>query len=224
MKKYSLILFVGSAIAEFTVQAFSFTDIHYVSKPLLMISLLLYYLSSVNAEERSNVTIAALAFSWVGDVLLLFQSKEELYFIGGLLAFLVAHLFYIFAYRQFRTEDRSKELLGVQRFRFSFPIILAGTGLITVLYAHLGTLKIPVIIYALVLMFMVLNALFRFGRTSLGSFSMVFFGATLFMISDSMIAVNKFLTPIAYSGLWIMLTYVGAQYLIIEGLIRHKHN
>lgn len=166
--------------------------------------------------------VLALIFSWGGDVLLMYQPKHELYFIFGLASFLIAHLFYIFAYRQFRSEDTSNALLGVQRFRYSFPVILAGTGLITVLYNHLGDLKIPVVIYALVLVLMVLNALFRFGRTGLASFSMVFFGATLFMISDSLIAINKFLMPVAYSGFWVMITYITAQYLIVEGLLKHK--
>jgi uncharacterized membrane protein YhhN len=223
MKKIFFWIFILVSIAELISQAMDLQGLHTVTKPLLMTVLIAYYITSVKKEERSGIVVLALAFSWLGDVLLMFQAKSELFFIGGLLAFLVAHLYYIFTYRQFMLEDTSKALLGVQRFRYSFPIILAGTGLITVLYSHLGGLKIPVIIYALVLVLMVINALFRFGRTSLASFTMVFFGATLFMMSDSMIAINKFLMPIAYSGFWIMLTYLTAQYLIIEGLLKHRN-
>lgn len=222
MKKVTFWIFIVISIAELISHGMDLPKLHTLTKPLLIIALSAYYIASVKKEERSRIVLLALAFSWLGDVLLMFQEKNELFFIGGLLAFLVAHLYYIFTYRQFMIEDTSKALLGVQRFRYSFPIILAGTGLITVLYSHLGGLKIPVIIYALVLVLMVINALFRFGRTSTSSFSMVFFGATLFMISDSMIAINKFLMPVAYSGFWIMLTYLAAQYLIIEGLVRHR--
>jgi hypothetical protein len=42
------------------------------------------------------------------------------------------------------------------------------------------------------------------------------------MISDSTIAINKFLQPIPQSGLLIMSTYMAAQWLIVEGLIRHQ--
>jgi uncharacterized membrane protein YhhN len=223
MRKVLIGIFVLTCSAELLSHLLDLSLVHAVSKPLLLPLLIGYYVTSTSKEERSRTVLLALAFSWLGDVLLMFQPQGELFFIGGLLAFLVAHLYYIFAYRQFMSEDTSKALLGVQRFRFSFPIILAGTGLITVLYSHLGSLKIPVIIYSLILVLMVVNALFRFGRTSLTSFAMVFFGATLFMISDSMIAINKFMLPISYSGFWVMLTYLVAQYLIIQGLIKHRN-
>lgn len=222
MKKYFRWIFLLTSTVQILSHVFDLMHVQMATKPLLIIWLAVYYVYSIEREELSKTVLLALGFSWLGDVLLMWHARHELFFIGGLLAFLVAHLYYIFAYRQFVIEDRSNALLGVQRFRFSFPIILTGTGLITVLYSHLGDLKIPVIIYALVLVLMVINALFRFGRTTTASFSMVFFGATLFMISDSMIAINKFLTPVAYSGFWIMLTYIAAQYLIIEGLIQHK--
>lgn len=222
MKKYFAWIFLITCAMELLSQLMNIPHLHTVVKPMLMIWLAAYYVYAVKREEMSRNVLLALGFSWLGDVLLLFQAKGELFFIGGLLAFLVAHLYYIFCYRQFVIEDKSKALLGVQRFRFSFPIILAGTGLITVLYSHLGGLKIPVIVYALVLVLMVVNALFRFGRTTTSSFAMVFFGATLFMISDSLIAITKFLMPVAYSGFWIMLTYLAAQYLIIKGLLKHR--
>ncbi len=222
MKKYALILFFFFALVELTTHLIDLPNIHHVSKPMLLITLALYYYYSVKHEGVSTIIMLALFFSWLGDVMLMYVANREIYFMLGLGAFLIAHVFYIFAYQQYRIEDTSKALLGVQRFRFSFPIILAGTGLVTILYNHLGDMKIPVMVYALVIVLMVLNALFRFGRTTLTSFSMVFFGATLFMISDSLIAIGKFLDPIPYGGFWVMITYISAQYLIVEGLIRHK--
>jgi uncharacterized membrane protein YhhN len=62
-------------------------------------------------------------------------------------------------------------------------------------------MKIPVLIYAAVLTGMVLVALFRFGKTSSSSFALVFGGAILFMISDSLIAINKFLEPLPMAGI-----------------------
>lgn len=221
MKKIFIVLFVLTSILELISQIVNLGYLHVMVKPLLLIWLILFYYNSVGREQVSRTVLLALGFSWLGDVLLLFQEKNELFFVSGLLSFLVAHLYFIFSYRQFMTDDKSKALLGVQRFRFSFPIILAGTGLITVLYAHLGYLKVPVIVYALILVLMVISALFRFGRTTTLSFSMVFFGATLFMISDSLIAINKFLMPVPFSGFWIMITYLTAQYLIVKGLLKH---
>jgi uncharacterized membrane protein YhhN len=79
-------------------------------------------------------------------------------------------------------------------------------------------------IYALVLTIMVLQALFRFGFTSKRSFTLVFIGALFFMISDSFLAVNKFLEPLPFASLSIMFTYITAQYLIVEGTIAHHKN
>jgi len=47
-------------------------------------------------------------------------------------------------------------------------------------------------------------------------------GATSFVVSDSLLAVNKFYQPFAYAGVFIMLTYCAAQYLIVRGYIEQK--
>ena len=78
--------------------------------------------------------------------------------------------------------DRQHRIGEHQKIRFSFPIILAGTGLIVVLYPSLGSLKIPVVTYALVLIVMVLNSVFRYGRTSSVSFGSVFLGSIFFYV------------------------------------------
>ena len=103
----------------------------------------------------------------------------------------------------------------------ALPIILAGTGLVVILYPVLGELRVPVIIYALVLIVMVLKSLFRYRRTSARSFILVVTGAVLFMISDSVLAINKFLQPVGGAAYLIMGTYIVAQWLIIQGLIHH---
>jgi uncharacterized membrane protein YhhN len=72
-----------------------------------------------------------------------------------------------------------------------------------------------------VLTLMVLNAVFRYGRTSSAGFWFALAGAVLFMISDSLLAINKFMNPLPQASLFIMLTYIAAQYLIVEGILRH---
>ena len=185
-----------------------------------MLSLIGYYLG--RASKRSFTFITALFFCWAGDVLLLFQTKVEIFFILGLLTFLIGHVLYILAYQQFRWNDKKNELIATQKIRFSFPIVLAGTGLIVILFPLLGDFKIPVLVYAIALMVMVMTALFRYGRTTDRSFWMVFGGAAIFMSSDSLLAINKFYSPIYLSGFFIMLTYTIAQYLIVVGVLSHK--
>jgi uncharacterized membrane protein YhhN len=217
MRKIILVVFILAAAAALGSAVSAIYWLHSISKPMIMASLMVYYLTSSESINRSAIVILGMIFSLAGDILLLNAD----YFIAGLIAFLVAHVLYIFSYRQHRHEDAENALHGLHRARLAFPIILAGTGLIVVLYPVLGDLRVPVIFYAAVLVMMVINALFRYGRTSSKSFWMVFAGAVLFMVSDSTLAIDKFLLPISYAPFWIMLTYIGAQFLIIEGLTTH---
>ena len=183
MKKISLYLFIMASLGEILSGMIGLQYLHEVCKPLIMVTLGIYYL--YDAEYPSTVVCLAIFFSLAGDVLLMFEGEYPNFFILGLAAFLIAHIFYILAYRQHLDESQENSLKGVQKIRFSFPIVLAGTGLIVVLYPSLGSLKIPVVVYALVLIVMVLNSVFRYGRTSSVSFWLVFVGSIFFMFSDS---------------------------------------
>jgi len=213
-------LFLIVSAGDLVALAFSNQSLEFICKPLILLSLIGYYLSAI--ENRSMVFVQALFFSWVGDVLLLFSTDSELFFIIGLIAFLISHLLFIQAYRHHRNSHVDQELLGTQKVRYALPIILASTGLIVILFNSLGPLQIPVAAYSLVLCVMVLTALFRYGRTTRLSFWMVFLGALLFMISDSMLAMNKFFSPIAGARFMVMFTYISAQYLIVEGILLHS--
>ena len=189
-----------------------------ICKSFIIPTLFGYYWASTKA--RSSFIMAALVFCWLGDVLLL--GEGELYFMGGLVAFLIGHVFYIVAYRQHRLDDSKNELMTTQKMRYSFPVVLAATGLLVILFPKLGGLKIPVTVYALVLMIMVMTAIFRYGRTAPKSFWMVLSGAAFFMLSDSLLAINKFYMPLPWSGIWVMSTYIAAQYLIVSGILKHS--
>jgi uncharacterized membrane protein YhhN len=221
MKRMLLVLFFLVSAGELFSQAMDATFLHQLCKPLITITLGLYYFFSVPKQQRSFGVLLAVAFSNLGDSFLLYEHKNSFYFMAGLRAFLLAHGSYIVAYRQHRSVEFQNQLAGIQRIRLAFPVILAGTGLVVILYPHLGNLKFPVMLYAFILVVMVLTALYRFERTSISSFWMVFAGAMLFMVSDSILAINKFLTPVQYGGILIMLTYIGAQFLIVAGLIKH---
>jgi uncharacterized membrane protein YhhN len=218
MKKTAFIVFLIAALGELVSILADIQFSQMIFKPLIMISLGFYYYTASPEEERSRLVLGAIVFALAGDVLLMLPDK----FIPGLIAFLVCHLFYIFAYRQYRGEERGDALKGVHRMRLAVPVILGGSGLAIILYPVLGAMKIPVMIYAIVITSMVLAALFRIGKTTTSSFWMVFLGALLFMLSDSIIAINKFLSPISMAGFWIMLTYMTAQFLIIRGLLKHE--
>lgn len=220
MRNVSIALFILISLGEISSFVFAEERLHWICKPLIMPCLAAYYLLQ-DSRNRSPVVLLAIAFSFLGDVALMIKTSPQLFFMIGLSLFLLAHLAYIFAYRQHQSRNVTAALQGVQKFRFSFPIILAGTGLVVVLYPTLGSLKIPVVIYAIVLILMVLNALFRYGRTSHKSFWAVFAGALVFMVSDSILALDKFKAPLAHADILVMTTYLAAQFLLIFGLCSH---
>ncbi len=217
MKKISLIIFLLATVSQFMGIWFSIPLLLQCSKPVIMLSLMAYYY--VGAEQRSVLFLASMFFCWLGDVWLMFQ--PPIFFMLGLGSFLIGHVGYTLSYRQLMRETGTP-LMGPQRVRFSLPIVLFGTGLVVVLYPVLGELKIPVMIYALVITVMTLTALFRFGLTSTKSFVFIFGGAILFMISDSILAINKFREPLPYASHYIMSTYMLAQYLIVKGALTHR--
>ncbi|HEY0656387.1 MAG TPA: lysoplasmalogenase [Chryseosolibacter sp.] len=217
MKKIALAVFILSVIGTLVHELIGVPLLFAISKPLIVVSLLAYYYVASQREDRSPTFVIALLACLAGDIFLM----DPDYFIPGLVSFLIGHVLYIFSYRQHQSEDDVDSLRGIQRVRLAFPIILAGTGLVVILYPVLGDLQIPVMIYAAVITAMTLTALFRYGRTNTRSFWLVFSGAALFMISDSVLAFNKFLEPITNAGLYIMLTYMAAQFLIVEGILKH---
>ncbi len=217
MKILFRLLFAICAIGLVAAALLDTQLLYRITKPALIPLLGIYYTLAIAREHRSIVVLLALACSFAGDVFLM----DAAYFVQGLVAFLAAHLCYIVAYRHHREDESTDAITGLHRVRLSFPVILAASGLVVVLFPALGPLRIPVIIYATVLCTMVLVALFRYGRTGPVSFWMIFVGALLFMVSDSILAINKFLNPVVGADALILSTYAAAQFLIVEGLIRH---
>ncbi|MBT5506945.1 MAG: lysoplasmalogenase, partial [Flammeovirgaceae bacterium] len=95
---------------------------------------------------------------------------------------------------------------------FSFAILLPKTD----------ELLIPVFIYGLSLIGMAGIARLRQGRTNSKSYSYVLVGTILFLISDFILALDKFVWDIPYDAIGVMTTYMGAQVLIIEGILQAK--
>lgn len=223
MKDKILTLFFVVSIGELIAVSADVIQLEWICKPLLLPILGFYYLKNISNEDGwSRPVMAAILFSWLGDVALILQIINENFFLVGLSCFLIAHVAYILAYRQHQWAEGDNALFGIQKFRFAFPIILAGTGLVTILYSHLGDLWVPVMIYSLVIVVMVLQALFRYGLTNSPSFWFVLIGALLFMASDSAIAIDKFLAPFELARVFVMSTYIAAQLLIVRGLTLHS--
>jgi uncharacterized membrane protein YhhN len=95
---------------------------------------------------------------------------------------------------------------------------------VSYLYAGLAEMKLPVILYAIIILTMLTAAINRIDKVNKISYYLVLSGAILFVISDSSIAIAKFSHPFKSSGIVIMSTYVVAQYLIVIGYIAQTMN
>ena len=97
----------------------------YIVKPLLMPVLVLITLRAVNTNPISKLyklIIAALFFSWLGDVFLMLELPNANLFLPGLVSFLIAHIFYIIAFRSIQKSKQSKNLAFA-------PVLIALYGL-----------------------------------------------------------------------------------------------
>lgn len=196
----------------------------YIFKPLLMIWLLGYFFTQLRTKQLpinsfARLIICALIFSWFGDISLMLVDKAGVFFMIGLGNFLIAHLLYIFAYQNSVTQSQNSGFITKQPI-WVLPFVLLGTSLYLYMYPYLNELMIPVLIYTTVIVFMAIAALNRKGCTSGESFRWVFYGALIFIVSDACIAINKFVNPIPQAGFIIMVTYIGAQYLIVQGSLK----
>jgi len=185
-------------------------------KLLLLLPLIAAAFISKNFQNRI-ILVIALVFSWVGDVLLLFVFKNAIYFMLGLVAFLTAHIFYIVLF-----VKELKKANGKIEFKKPGLIVIAIylSTILLILIPHLGDLTIPVIIYAVVISTMLYMAyLLSFHWVKPASIYLLT-GAISFILSDSILAFDKFYQPIPMSGFLIMATYLYAQWALVRSCIR----
>lgn len=190
-----------------------------ISKYLLMPMLILHVIVNCKKVLKNVIPfITALFFCWVGDILLIYADVYEQFFMFGLAAFLIGHLFYIWSFRKYAHKTIS--LFKRKPWIILLPVLYS-IVLISIVFSNLEDMMIPVIIYAIAITVMCIAAINRSGRTNFYSFLFVFIGALFFIASDSMIAINRFYTEISSASLLIMSTYIIAQYLITSGLLLH---
>jgi uncharacterized membrane protein YhhN len=189
-----------------------------ILKALIIPLLIIIFMVNISpgSAKMNWLILLALLFSWAGDVALEFTQHNEMMFMLGLVCFLLTHVLYCVVF--FLTPGRSNPL---RKFiLFILPVYLYGAGLLYYLYNDLGDMRIPVIVYTLVILTMLAGAINRINKVSRLSYYLVLTGAVLFLLSDSMIAVNKFSCHFKGASALIMSTYIIGQFLIIMGYIK----
>lgn len=217
--KTLLTIYFSALAADCAAVAAGNFALELLAKPLLMPILIVYFAhASKNLNPLKNLILAALFFSWLGDVLLLFDKRYGDFFVFGLVAFLLAHIFYIFYFWQIGKPNAAE--------KFSKPFALFGVfayfaAFYALLFPHLGAMKIPILIYSVVISLMLLSSLraFDLKRQNFGKICVL--GTALFTASDSILAINRFVAPFALAPVLVMLTYALAQLLIAEGSLRN---
>ena len=178
----------------------------YVLKPLstlLVIAVSLLSLLTPTAQPAFTLWIAlGLVLSLGGDVALMSGSKQA--FLTGLVLFLLAHVVYSIAFtlsNGFHTAD------------FITGAILLGVGAAIFLYLQpgLGSMKVPVILYIVIICFMVNRALSAFSGDAFTTTQawLMSLGSVSFMLSDIVLAVNRFHHPIEAHRLSLLPYYLG---------------
>ena len=208
--KIAFFVFVLASILDIVGIIFSIPLLIYIFKPLIIFSLLFLYVFSL--PKRIKWYVIALEFSFFGDVLLLFSG--ELFFMGGLVSFLMAHFLFIKI-----VISRIKEVNFIKALISVLPFLAVFGLLIFTLKDSLNEMLWPVVIYGLTIATFGAVSFLDFLNTKSKKSLLMLFGAVVFMISDSLLAINKFYSPAHILEVFVMITYVLAQYLIFRSMI-----
>ena len=168
---------------------------------------MLLQLALTRTAGRTRTLLGSgLVLSAIGDVLLALDGL----FVPGLVAFLFAQITYTVL---FLTQCRWQPL------RLPWAALIAAYALVCTLLIvpEAGDMTVPIVAYMIAISLMAMAAGFRNDH----QFLWVAMGALIFMVSDTLIAVNQFVAPFAYSGVAVMTTYYVAQLLICTGTVRH---
>lgn len=211
-------------IAVIAVKMLDFPEYENILKPFLLLILMAWFVSDkfINRLAINWIFVLALFFSLLGDIFLMPFFDQ---FIFGLVFFLLSHLFYIAVFmkgngRLFLPTLKKGKL-------FLYQILSAYVGLMLILMLKIVqtdslVLMIAIPVYATVLLFMVLST-YVFSKVHFYNFGrFILLGGIFFFISDSILAINKFVLLVDYSPIWVMGTYTLAQWFLVYGYLNSK--
>ncbi|WP_304237484.1 lysoplasmalogenase [Jiulongibacter sediminis] len=185
------------------------SELKQFTKPLLMPLLAYIYYRADKSKTHKSVFIALL-FAWLGDIFLMFSGQN--FFLLGLSAFLIGHLTYSYIFSQ-NSKFRLIGLPPITAYALMFSILILQDAIPS-------EMRIPVYIYIGAISLMTFMASARIANPK--SYGLVLSGAVLFMLSDSVIALDVFMHKVTHDPVWVMSTYGLGQFLIIMGLVKEN--
>ncbi|MDM7942804.1 MAG: lysoplasmalogenase family protein [Hydrogenophaga sp.] len=207
-------LLIECAALSMATAALGALELHRLFKPLTMLVAMALVLAHARNQgglrRATGLLLGALALSLTGDAFLMFPG----YFIEGLVAFLLAHLVYIVLLRQGVPWFPSRRALAAT--------LGAGAAMYAVLWQGglPPALRAPVAVYVLVIALMAAQAIGRATVQRNAAATGVAVGAVFFMLSDALLAMNRFVAPLPMAPVWVLGTYYAAQILIVRNTIR----
>ncbi|WP_422506609.1 lysoplasmalogenase [Stenotrophomonas sp. GZD-301] len=193
--------------------------LHWLAKPLttLLIASIVWRATPLPGSGYRRVVLAGMLLSCIGDIALMLPVDA---FVPGLVAFLLAHLCYIVAFRAGWRSGRSLWAAA------GLLALFAGANLNGLWPLLPDDLRVPVVVYVAVLALMATLALARAGAwprptgEAGRSARWAAWGAALFVVSDSVLAWDRFGGGLPLAALCILATYYAAQYCIARSVPR----
>lgn len=222
-KRFGFVLFGLFAITDIIFLALEYHTYRYYTKPFLL-PVLLFTILAISADQNHPVSkrilFVALLAGTAGDIFLLGTQIRPQFFMYGLGAFLLMQLMYSIYF--FRMQSLKKDFIIFQAF---VALLIVGYSLTLVgyLYKYLGDLKTPVIIYTAVISLMFFGAVNIFHSKRAQKLAINFFipGAAMLVLSDSILAVNKFYLKDDLFNISVMVTYILGQLFLAIGFTKH---
>ena len=189
-------------------------ELYAASKPLVMIVLIVFYLKLGGLEPQRLPFLVALSFSLLGDIFLIPRSNR--WFIAGAIAFLIAHLVYIWAFSRWPVSA------GLE-----MPAVLVGGAVIAVIVWMVLTktknkpefkrIRFMFILYGSVLTVMTTIAVLCLWRPAWPRWAgtLAALGGLFFFVSDSILGLEKMGKRLPATRLLVISTYHIAQLLIL---------
>ena len=179
------------------------------AKPLVLVALLVVALVLGAGEDATGRwLLVALFFGLLGDVALLSDSLPR--FRAGVLAFLAGHLAYLACFVSLGLDGPAWAWVGVGPLLVA---LVATRGVVPATHRLAGAAtSVPVAVYSAVIGAMLVLAWWT-GEP------LVALGATVFVASDSILSVDRFVRPLPHARLALMVTYHVGQALVVAGVL-----
>jgi alkenylglycerophosphocholine/alkenylglycerophosphoethanolamine hydrolase len=219
MPYFFLALALLIAILDWIAVARSWKSLEYFAKPGVMLALLAWLWQVGGFQGQMLWFAAGLLFSMAGDIFLMLPREQ---FIAGLVAFLLAHLCYLGGF------NPTLPPLNLLSLVLALIVAITAAQIFRRVAGGLDTsgqsaLKLPVLVYTIVISLMLLSALLTLLRPEWLPVPalLVSAGAMLFFLSDTFLAWNKFVATLPNGKLRVIITYHMGQILIVLGAALH---